>query len=101
MKLGTYSCKVVNGSVGTPRSAVDAGYASYDMKMGQAGTEVSPKLYIASGAVQHLAGISASDYIIVINIDRKVPIFNSANYGVIGDLHKVIEEIIFLVRRMI
>ncbi|MGE4283483.1 MAG: electron transfer flavoprotein subunit alpha/FixB family protein [Clostridia bacterium] len=96
-KLG----KLVNGAIGASRAAVDAGYASYDMQVGQTGITIRPKLYIAcgiSGAVQHIAGVSSAEYIIAINTDKKEPIFRYADYGIAGDLHKTLDEVINFIK---
>ncbi len=81
--------------VGASRAAVDAGYAPYSWQIGQTGTAVKPKLYIAvgiSGAVHHIVGMNASDYIVAINRDAKAPILQYADYAIIGEWRQVLEE---------
>ena len=89
--------QAIGGKVGASRAAIDSGYISQDHQIGQTGTTVRPKLYIAcgiSGAIQHQAGMEHSNKIIAINSDPNAPIFNIAHYGIIGDLHKVIPMMI-------
>ena len=95
-KLELFAAKI-GGSVAASRSAVDAGFAPFRCQVGMTGITVSPKLYIAvgiSGAVQHLAGMSGSEKVIAINSDPKAPIFDYADYGIVGDWETVIDKVL-------
>ncbi|TFF94765.1 electron transfer flavoprotein subunit alpha/FixB family protein, partial [Candidatus Thorarchaeota archaeon] len=103
LELPTQLAELLDAAVGGSRPIVDLGWLPPSQQVGQSGRTVCPQLYFAlgiSGQIQHLAGMSSSEVIVAINKDPEAPIFNVADFGIVGDIFKVLPEVIAEVERI-